>query len=65
MTVTYELTALSDAGEQQLREFADGYPEFLRGWQDTIAAALATPSAGSASAAGDGPTGGSRRGYPA
>jgi hypothetical protein len=36
--VTYQLTALSDAAEAQLREFADAYPAFLRSWQDEIVA---------------------------
>ncbi|MEU7739880.1 SRPBCC family protein [Nonomuraea sp. NPDC049158] len=36
--VTYELTALSPAGERELREFADGYPAFLASWERDIAA---------------------------
>lgn len=39
--VTYQLTALSDPAEQHLREFADGYPAYLRSWEDAIAAWLA------------------------
>jgi hypothetical protein len=38
--VTYELTALTDAAEPELREFAAGHPAFLRSWQDAIAAVL-------------------------
>ncbi|KAB2347490.1 SRPBCC family protein [Actinomadura rudentiformis] len=36
--VTYALTALSPEGERELREFAAGYPEFLRSWEAAIAA---------------------------
>lgn len=36
--VTYQLTALSDAAEARLSEFADAYPAFLRSWQDEIEA---------------------------
>jgi hypothetical protein len=39
VTVTYELTALSDAGEAEVREFAAGYGDFLRSWETAIAAA--------------------------
>lgn len=38
--VTYLLTALSDAGRRKLTEFADGYPAFLRSWEDAISAWL-------------------------
>jgi hypothetical protein len=38
--VTYQLTALSAPAEQSLREFADGYPAYLRSWQDAISAWL-------------------------
>jgi hypothetical protein len=38
--VTYELTALSPQGAQELRGFADGYPDFLRSWEEAIAAEL-------------------------
>ena len=41
VTVTYDLTALSDTGEQQLEMFAAGYTGYLRSWQDDIEAALA------------------------
>ena len=36
--VTYQLTALSEAAEARLSEFADGYPAFLRSWQGEIEA---------------------------
>lgn len=39
--VTYHLTALSDAADRHLREFAAGYPAFLQSWQEAIAALLA------------------------
>lgn len=35
--VTYALTALSPAGELELKEFAATYPAFLLSWQDAIA----------------------------
>ena len=38
--VTYQLTALTGPADRKLREFADGYPAFLRSWQDAIAAWL-------------------------
>jgi hypothetical protein len=38
--VTYELTALSDPGRSELDGFAEGYPAFLRSWQEAIAQAL-------------------------
>jgi hypothetical protein len=40
VTVTYELTALSEAGRAELRQLAEGYDAFLRSWQDAIAASL-------------------------
>jgi hypothetical protein len=40
VTVVYELTALSEAGDHHLAEFAAGYPAFLRSWQDAIAGYL-------------------------
>lgn len=43
VTVTYELTALTDAAKQHLHEFAAGYSAFLQSWQDAIAAALRHP----------------------
>jgi hypothetical protein len=36
--VTYQLTALADAAQPALREFADDYPAFLQSWQDAIRA---------------------------
>jgi hypothetical protein len=36
--VTYQLTALADSEADKLREFADGYPAYLRSWEDAIAA---------------------------
>ena len=36
--VTYQLTALTGPAGLKLREFADGYPAYLRSWQDAIAA---------------------------
>lgn len=41
VTVTYELTALTVAGRDHLREFATGYRAYLASWQEAIAAALA------------------------
>lgn len=38
--VTYRLTALTDEGADRLREFAEGYPAYLRSWQDAISALL-------------------------
>jgi hypothetical protein len=34
--VTYELTALSEAGDRWLRRFADGYPGFLQSWERAL-----------------------------
>jgi hypothetical protein len=42
VTVSYDLTALSAAGDQRLAEFAAGYAAFLRSWQEQIAAGTAT-----------------------
>ena len=36
VTVGYELTALSDAGQVGLDEFAATYAEFLRSWETAI-----------------------------
>jgi hypothetical protein len=41
VTVTYELTALSEAGREGLHAFGADYREFLGSWQQAIAAALA------------------------
>ena len=38
--VVYELTSLSETGEHHLEQFAEGYGEYLRSWQDAIAAHL-------------------------
>lgn len=38
--VVYELTSLSDAGAHHLKQFADGYRDYLLSWQDEIAACL-------------------------
>jgi hypothetical protein len=43
--VVYELTPLSEAGADHLKQFADGYRDFLRSWQDEIAACLAKRAA--------------------
>lgn len=40
VTVTYDLTALSDAGKAHLERFAAGYESFLRSWQEAIASAM-------------------------
>lgn len=41
VTVTYELTALTDAAAEQLTEFAAGYPAYIHSWQEDIATFLA------------------------
>ena len=38
--VTYQLTALTAGAEGRLREFAQGYPAYLRSWQDAISGRL-------------------------
>jgi hypothetical protein len=38
--VVYELTSLSDAGAHHLKQFADGYGDYLQSWEDAIAASL-------------------------
>ena len=38
--VTYQLTALTEPADRELREFADGYPAYLQSWQDAISAWL-------------------------
>ncbi|GIH93742.1 SRPBCC family protein [Planobispora siamensis] len=40
VTITYDLTPLTDAAARELREFADGYPAFLTSWQSAIEAWL-------------------------
>lgn len=37
VTVTYQLTALTEAARPELAAFADGYAEFLGEWRDAIA----------------------------
>lgn len=41
--VCYQLTALTPAGSDKVREFADRYPAYLQSWQDAIAASLHPP----------------------
>ena len=41
VSVTYELTALSDTANGHLHAFAAGYPAFLQSWEQDIAAFLA------------------------
>ncbi|MGV9772330.1 SRPBCC family protein [Streptosporangium sp. NPDC003464] len=36
VTVTYDLTPLTGEAARELAEFADGYPAFLRSWQEAI-----------------------------
>jgi hypothetical protein len=43
--VVYELTSLSEAGAQHLKQFADGYGDYLQSWQAAIAACLAKRTA--------------------
>ncbi|MFL5828776.1 MAG: hypothetical protein ACJ76X_02565 [Solirubrobacteraceae bacterium] len=43
--VVYELTPLSEAGARHLERFAGGYRDYLRSWQDAIAASLETRAA--------------------
>jgi hypothetical protein len=43
--VTYHLTALTDHAADHLREFADGYPAYLRSWEDAITAWTRTAGA--------------------
>ena len=38
--VVYDLTPLSDAGAHHLKQFANGYGDYLRSWQGAIAACL-------------------------
>lgn len=38
--VVYELTSLSDAGAHRLKQFAGGYGDYLRSWEDAIADCL-------------------------
>jgi hypothetical protein len=43
--VVYDLTPLSEAGAHHLKQFADGYGDFLQSWEDEIAACLAKRTA--------------------
>ncbi len=38
--VVYEFTSLSEAGAHHLKQFAEGYTEYLQSWQNAIAACL-------------------------
>jgi hypothetical protein len=38
--VTYELTPLTATAGARLRDFADGYPGYLRSWQDAISSRI-------------------------
>lgn len=40
VTVTYELTALTDEGQRRLEEFAAHYPAFLQSWEEQISRSL-------------------------
>ena len=40
LTVSYDLTALSEPGAAHLAEFAAGYPEYLAHWEQAISTAL-------------------------
>lgn len=40
VTVTYALTALAEAADDDLDAFTEGYAAYLTSWQDTIAAML-------------------------
>jgi hypothetical protein len=42
--VTYDMTALSDAGARRLVQFADGYERYLDSWQEQIVAYLRGPA---------------------
>ncbi len=46
VTVTYELTALTGEAENDLRAFADGYPAYIRSWEEAIGTALTARTAG-------------------
>jgi hypothetical protein len=43
--VVYELTPLSETGAHHLKQFAGRYGDYLRSWQDAIAACLENRSA--------------------
>jgi hypothetical protein len=40
VAVTYAMTALSPDGDRQLKEFATGYPDFLRSWESAISGTI-------------------------
>lgn len=42
-TVSYDLTALSEAAADRLARFAAGFPQFLRNWEQAIASAASPP----------------------
>jgi len=42
-TVSYDLTALSEAAADGLARFAAGFPQFLRHWEQAIASAVSAP----------------------
>jgi hypothetical protein len=46
--VSYDMTALSADGDVALREFAAHYEQYMRQWQDTIAAAVRASGAAGA-----------------
>lgn len=46
VTVSYDLTALSESGRAELDAFAAGYPDFLKSWHDTIRAKITGPQPG-------------------
>lgn len=39
LRVTYHLTALGEVGARWLDEFADGFDEYIAGWETAIAGA--------------------------
>ncbi len=47
--VTYQLTALTGTADHKLSEFADGYPAYLRSWQEAITAWIRNSGTGRAS----------------
>jgi hypothetical protein len=49
-TVEYDLTALSAEAAGGLARFAAGYSQFLRHWEEAIAAATRTPGVPSSAA---------------
>ncbi|HZM78442.1 MAG TPA: SRPBCC family protein [Candidatus Limnocylindrales bacterium] len=40
VTVTYELTALTEQGAQHLHHFAESYVDYLKSWREAITSAL-------------------------